>query len=175
MCTNRLDPAHIHIRRAEPDDYHAVYALVSCPKAQAGTLQLPFPSLELWRQRMTTPASGTHTLVAEVDGQLVGNIGLHLYPERPRRRHAASIGMAVHDDWQGRGIGSALLQACLDLADQWLNLSRIELEVYTDNAAAIHLYERYGFEREGTLRKYAFRDGRFVDAYVMARLRDAAG
>ena len=45
--------------------------------------------------------------------------------------------MAVRDDWQGRGVGTALMEAALDLADNWLNLTRIELEVYTDNAAAI--------------------------------------
>lgn len=83
----------------------------------------------------------------------------------------ASVGMAVRDDWQGKGVGSALMQAATELADRWLNLTRLELAVYTDNAPAIHLYEKFGFVREGTLRQYAFRDGVFVDAYAMARLR----
>src|SRR5215216_6062734 len=48
-----------------------------------------------------------------------------------------NIGMAVHDDWQGKGIGTALMEAALDLADNWLNLTRIELRVYTDNAAGV--------------------------------------
>lgn len=79
--------------------------------------------------------------------------------------------MAVRDDWQGKGAGSTLMQAMLDLADQWLNLSRIELEVYTDNQPAIHLYEKFGFVTEGTHRQFAYRDGRFVDVFSMARLR----
>jgi L-phenylalanine/L-methionine N-acetyltransferase len=45
------------------------------------------------------------------------------------------------------------------------------LEVYTDNEPAVRLYKKFGFSVEGTLRRYAFRDGRFVDAYMMARLR----
>lgn len=81
--------------------------------------------------------------------------------------------MAVHDEWQGKGIGTALMSAGLDMADKWLNLTRLELEVYTDNEAAIHLYERFGFEREGTLRQHAFRDGAYVDSYMMARLRSS--
>jgi L-phenylalanine/L-methionine N-acetyltransferase len=173
MPPTRLAPERLLVRRAEPADYEAIRAILACPRAQAGTLQLPFPSLELWRQRLLTPIEGYHQLVAEVDGRVVGNIGLHLYPDRPRRRHAATFGMAVHDDWQGMGIGGALLQGILDLADRWLNLTRIELEVYTDNEAAIRLYERAGFEQEGRLRNYAFRDGQYVDAYVMARLRTA--
>jgi L-phenylalanine/L-methionine N-acetyltransferase len=52
-------------------------------------------------------------------------------------RHVGSIGMAVRDDWQGKGVGTALMEAALDLADNWLNLTRIELRVYVDNAAGI--------------------------------------
>jgi GNAT superfamily N-acetyltransferase len=52
-------------------------------------------------------------------------------------RHVGSIGMAVRDDWQGKGIGTALMEAALDLADNWLNLTRIELRIYVDNAAAM--------------------------------------
>ena len=57
------------------------------------------------------------------------------------------------------------------LADKWLNLVRLDLDVYTDNEAAIKLYRKFGFAVEGTLVKAAFRDGAYVDNYVMARLR----
>jgi putative acetyltransferase len=63
------------------------------------------------------------------------------------------------------------MHAIIDLADNWLNLTRLELEVYADNEAAIHLYERFGFEIEGTLRQHAFREGRYVDSKMMGRLR----
>jgi putative acetyltransferase len=86
-------------------------------------------------------------------------------------RHVGSIGMAVRDDWQGRGVGTALMEAALDLADNWLNLTRVELTVYVDNAPAIALYEKFGFEVEGTHRRMAFRNGGYVDGYSMARLR----
>jgi L-phenylalanine/L-methionine N-acetyltransferase len=102
-------------------------------------------------------------------------LGVTTYPNRPRRRHVGQIGISVHDEWQGRGVGAALMRACIDLADNWLNLTRLELEVYADNEPAIRLYERFGFEHEGTLRQYAFRDGHFVDSYAMARLRPADG
>lgn len=162
----------IHIRRAEPDDCSEVYEIYSCPKAFAGTLQLPYPSREQWRQRLANPENDTYSLVAIVDNRIVGLFALHTFPNRPRRHHVATIGMAVHDDWHGKGIGTALMRAGVDLADNWLNLKRLELEVYTDNEPAIHLYERFGFEREGILRQHAFRDGRYVDSYTMARLRN---
>ncbi|MGB3634406.1 MAG: GNAT family N-acetyltransferase [Rubrobacteraceae bacterium] len=52
----------------------------------------------------------------------------------------------MRDDWQGKGVGSALLEAALDLADNWLGVTRVRLQVYTDNKAGITLYERFGFE-----------------------------
>ncbi len=162
------------IRRAEPDDCSAVHEIYSTPKAFAGTLQLPYPSVELWRKRLTATDDGNYNLVAVVGDRAVGMLGVHTFPNRPRRRHVGAIGVGVHDDWQGKGIGTALMRAGVDMADNWLNLTRLELEVYTDNEPAIRLYERLGFEREGTLRRYAFRDGRYVDAYLMARLRPPA-
>ena len=47
---------------------------------------------------------------------------------------------------------------------------RLELTVYVDNARAIALYRKFGFEVEGTHRAYALRDGAYVDALCMARL-----
>lgn len=83
--------------------------------------------------------------------------------------------MAVHDAWHGRGIGGALLDAALDLADNWLNLSRLELQVFTDNEPALRLYRGRGFDVEDTLRQYALRDGCLADVYSMARLRSKGG
>jgi putative acetyltransferase len=162
----------ITIRRAEPNDYDAIRQIYMGPKAVGGTLQMPFPSVEQHRQRLAEPPEGFYNLLACVDGEVVGQIGLNT-TQRPRRRHVASIGMAVRDDWQGKGVGSALMQAAIDLAERWIDITRLELEVYTDNAPAIALYKKFGFEIEGTLRKMALRDGAYVDAYAMARLRES--
>jgi putative acetyltransferase len=80
--------------------------------------------------------------------------------------------MSVHDDFQGQGIGTELMTAMVDLAENWLNIRRIELQVYTDNEPGIALYKKFGFEIEGTHRNHAFREGEYVDSYTMARLRE---
>jgi putative acetyltransferase len=160
----------VTVRRASTDDAEAFCAMFAQPRAMAGTLQLPYPSAEHWRKRIADFSPDDFLLVAEVDGEAVGNCGLHA-AGRGRRRHVASVGMSVHDAWQGRGVGTALLAAAIDVADNWLNYHRLRLEVYSDNAAAIALYRKFGFEIEGTLREDAFRDGRYVDAFVMGRLR----
>lgn len=163
----------ITIRRMEPSDYEALQRILGSPQVVWGTLQIPFPSAELWRKRLAEPPEGLISLVACVeDDEVVGQLALQTFPNRPRRRHAAQIGMMVRDDWQGRGVGTALLQAAIDLADRWLNLTRLELEVFVDNIPAIRLYEKFGFRIEGTLVQYAFRDGHYVDTHFMARLRE---
>lgn len=160
------------IRAAEPEDAAALAAMMNTPRAYSGTLQLPYPSVELWTERLSRLTDNGRTLLlAEApDGTPVGHTGLWVDP-KPRRRHVADFGIAVRDDWQGRGVGSALMTALVDLADNWLGLTRLELTVYTDNEAAIALYRRFGFEHEATCRAYALRGGRYVDVYRMARLR----
>lgn len=162
---------NISIRRTEASDYEAIHRILSGSRAVWGTLQLPFPSLEVWRKRIAEPPEGLIGLVACVDDEVVGQLSLHTFPNHPRRRHAAQIGMAVRDDWQGKGVGTALMQAAVDLAEKWLNIERLELEVYTDNEPAIKLYKKFGFVVEGTASRFAFRDGEYVDSYYMARLR----
>lgn len=162
----------ITIRHAEPDDYASIAVIYAQPRAAAGTLQIPLQSAEVWRQRLGTMAPLDRILVAVVGGHVVGNLGLHP-ATNVRRAHVAGIGMAVRDDFQGQGVGTALVKAAVDLADNWLNLLRLELTVWTDNEPAQRLYQRQGFVLEGTHRAYALRHGRYVDAHAMARLHPA--
>jgi len=165
----------IVIRRAEVRDAEALHAIFTGPKVIAGTLQLPYPSVELWRKRLAEVSASDYSLVATIDSDIVGNLGLHAAGKSPRRRHVGSIGMSVRDDRQGRGVGTALMRAAIELADGWLNYQRLELSVYADNLAALALYRKFGFVIEGTCRAYAFRDGRYVDSYAMARLHPSFG
>lgn len=157
------------VRALEPGDMPALTEAWNQPEAYAGTLQLPYRSLhERMKRFEATPATLTR-LVAEIDGKVIGCLGLERF--EGRRSHAGQFGVAIHDAYAGRGAGTALLDAAIDLADNWLQIKRLELSVYADNARAIALYERFGFEREGLKRAYAWRNGRFVDSISMARLR----
>ena len=160
------------VRRAEPADAEAIHETFMGRKVIAGTLQLPYPSGEMWRKRLAEFAAEDYLLVATIAGAVVGNLGLHA-SKSLRRRHVGALGMSVRDDRQRCGVGTALMNAAIELADGWLNYQRLELFVYTDNLAALSLYRKFGFAIEGTCRAYAFRDGRYVDAYQMARLSPA--
>ena len=162
----------IAVRHYEPRDLAQIHAIYSEPEAFTNTLQLPFQSEEHWRNKIGASKEGFTNLVAVRDEEVVGQLTLEVF-QHPRRRHAATFGMGVKGSARRLGVGSALLGAAIELCKKWLNVSRIEIEVYTDNAAAIALYSKHGFAIEGTCRRYAFRDGCFVDAHIMARLLEA--
>ena len=58
-----------------------------------------------WQARLLRYDEDDYLLVACVHDRLVGTVGLHRTHKSPRRRHAAGIGLAVQDDWQGKGVG----------------------------------------------------------------------
>lgn len=163
-------PSPILIRAQEPEDLIGLSEVFIQPRVVRGTLATPFISTDQRQKIVATDTANVMRLVAVIDGKVVGGASLHRH-ERHRQSHAASLGMAVHDAFAGRGVGSALMSAIIDVADNWWNLTRLELEVYVDNDRAIALYERFGFEREGLFRAHAFRDGQYVDTLAMARLK----
>jgi len=161
------------IRRASSRDAAALAQHMSDPAVFGGLLQLPYPSEEAWQKRLTDGAAATNAdllLVAERDAAIVGAAGLLAPGPHARRRHVMGLGISVAPQAQRQGVGSALMAALCDYADRWAGVLRIELTVYTDNAVAIRLYRKFGFELEGTAKAYALRDGAYVDAHAMARL-----
>jgi putative acetyltransferase len=157
------------IRRATAADAPGFTRMFEYPGAYSGTLQLPWPSSELWAGRLASPADERISLVALIDDEIVGQASLHL-EKNMRRRHAASVGIGVADPFAGQGIGTLLMAELVKLADNWLHLLRLELTVFVDNAGAQALYRKFGFEVEGRHRAYAMRDGVLMDVVAMARL-----
>jgi len=161
--------SEVLVRALEPADLPDLTEAWNQPNAYAGTLQLPYTPLEKRLKNFVVTSPTQSNLVAVIEGKVIGALGLTR--GEARRAHVGWIGMAVHDAYAGRGAGTALMAALVDLADNWLQLKRLELGVYADNARAIALYERFGFEREGLNRAYAWRGGAYADSLMMARLR----
>ncbi len=164
----------ITIRPATEDDAEAFAKVFADRSASNGTLQHPYTSAAVWRSRLAGNV-GTRQVAfaALVNGRVVGNAGLHPINDNPRQKHVCSLGISIAEAYQGRGVGRALMNACLDFADNWANYARVELTVHADNARAVKLYESLGFQHEGRLRDYSFREGGYVDALFMARVTHA--
>lgn len=163
----------LSIRAARPDDWEAVYLAREEPSVRHNILAVSFTSPVSFRERFQSPREGHYAVVAEAiypDGRhlIAGEAGLHR--GELDRAHVAGLGIHVATVYQGMGIGTALMRGLLDLADNWLNLHRVELEVFSDNERGVALYKKMGFEIEATMRRYAYRDGAYTDAFKMGRL-----
>ena len=159
----------VSVRAMREADAPDIYEIYNQPAFRYGTLALPYESFEAVKAWASPRSPRDLHLVAEADGRVIGAAALR--PFYGRRAHAAEFWIGVHEECAGRGIGSRLLAAIIDTADNWLNVTRIEMTVFVDNTRAIALYEKFGFAIEGTLRAASFRNGAFADVHCMARLR----
>lgn len=156
------------LRLADAGD---IYELMHMPNVLWGTSLLPSTTRDAWHTTIEqwVHDERLHIFVAERQEKAIGVISVRV--GMGRESHVGDLAMAVHDQFQGQGIGKMLMMTVIDLADNWLNLLRLELDVYADNERAIHLYQQFGFEIEGRKRLDAFRGGAYIDSYIMARLR----
>ncbi|MCS1351420.1 GNAT family N-acetyltransferase [Mechercharimyces sp. CAU 1602] len=106
----------------------------------------------------------------QAEDQLIGMVELSgiLWPHRSSW---IAIGIGEQAEHH-RGLGTEALQLLIDFAFQECNLYRLQLNVFSYNKRAIALYERLGFQREGTYRGFIERDGQRYDAYLYGLLRD---
>ncbi|WP_435938591.1 GNAT family N-acetyltransferase [Moraxella bovoculi] len=164
----------VTIRATENYDFQGLYDLYRQEQVACQMLNLPNQPLHTWEKRLANIPSNVHSFVALLDTdddcQIIGNAALTV-ANSPRRQHTGELVIAVKEEFWRMGVGNQLMQQVIDLVDNWLNLQRIELTVYTDNEHAMALYRKFGFNIEGEAKKFAFRNGEFVDAYYMARVK----
>ncbi|UOF89579.1 GNAT family N-acetyltransferase [Fodinisporobacter ferrooxydans] len=130
---------------------------------------LPSLRVEQMTALLNNLGPNEHEFVAELDGTVVGYVGLN--QEHGRKNHIGYLFIGVDGKHHGKGIGTALLNKILDLADHWLLLERVELEVLATNPRAQSLYERFGFVVEGRKKGAMIHAGKYVDVVFLARLR----
>ena len=157
----------VKIRHFEQSDIADLAEIYSYQSVTEYTSQVPFLNSDTVREFFQSATD--YILVAELDGKVVGHINL-IMSNKPREKHAASLAIAVHPNSHGKGVGRKLLAEAINQADNWLNLLRIELEVYTDNEAGLSLYKKFDFKVEGQKQSCSYKNGRFVDLLILARL-----
>lgn len=164
--------ADVVIRRETEQDIDAVLDVleeVAAEERWIGT-EVPFDRaarVERIRESLTKPDEFAG-FVAEVDGRIVGSIGLQRAPYG-----VVSLGMALLDGYRDQGIGTRLLEEGIAWASE-VGAHKVALEVWPHNERAIALYRKLGFVDEGLLRRqYRRRNGEVWDALVMGLLLDA--
>ncbi|HHV74838.1 ribosomal-protein-alanine N-acetyltransferase [Thermoanaerobacterium sp. PSU-2] len=106
-----------------------------------------------------TKNSCAHYIVAEVDGKVAGYGGFWVVVDEG---HITNI--AVHPDFRGKGVGSAIVEGLIELAKN-KGITSMTLEVRESNLVAQSLYKKYGFRPVGKRRGY-YQDNN-EDAVIM--------
>ena len=156
--------SEVVVRRAVEEDFDAVFELFEAVAGEGRWIGAEAP-VDRDRRREhflgTIEAPRAVTFVADLDGLIVGDLFVS------RQFGVAELGMLVRDGHRGRGIGSALMEACIE----WCRSSgahKVVLTVFPHNAAARALYRKHGFVEEGRLRRHYRRaNGDLWDAITM--------
>ncbi|WP_323119120.1 GNAT family N-acetyltransferase [Burkholderia alba] len=170
VATRASLPAGLILRGLCADDAESLHALALRPEIERWSMDAPGMTLDARRARLESLAMNQHAIGAWAGATLVG--WTELTQGKYRRAHAAVLALTVHDAWRRRGIGRALMRETLDLADNWLGLRRIEVNVYADDRPGLAFHRGFGFDVEALKRGIALRDGVLADACLMARLKD---
>lgn len=128
---------------------------------------IPLDKEESILQRIASSPSDL-MIACEIDGRIVGNANLNCMT-RIRMRHRASVGVAIMQEYWGRGIGSLLFSELIRIA-KTLGILQLELEVIGNNDRARSMYERFGFAVVGE-KPNAFRlkDGTMLSEISMIK------
>jgi RimJ/RimL family protein N-acetyltransferase len=158
------------LRPARPTDGRALARLFADVRREGRWLittpgSISEPSEAFWIGEMIRAAEHL-VLVAEADGEVVGNV-LVSVDRGVATEHIGVLSITLSEDWRDVGIGTDLVAA----AQRWTRergLRKLSLGVFPDNARAIAVYEKRGFRREG-LRRRQYRAGdTFRDEVLMA-------
>jgi putative acetyltransferase len=172
IAATLADGRELRVRDARARDARPLARLLDAVAAEPQVTLLMLPGQKgagVWRRRIGEALADPRCLQlsAELDGELVGNLGLRPDPH-PRSRHVAVVGMSVGEPWRGLGVGGALLEASATWAAANA-VSKLALGVFPENTRATSFYERHGFVREGLRRAQYDRAGRYHDEVLMAR------
>jgi putative acetyltransferase len=166
------DGRAVLLSTARPRDARALAGLLDEVAAEPEVTLLLLPGqvgARVWRRRIAEAEADPRSLllVARAGGGIVGNLGLHPDPH-PCSAHVCQLGMSVAAGWRRLGVGGGLLRAAL----RWAageGYVKAALSVLPHNAAALRLYEKHGFARDGLRAAQFDRAGEYHDEVLMSR------
>lgn len=127
------------------------------------TVQQLRKNLTYWKQ-----LKNRTILLCVLNGIFAGYAVIHGY-KQSKARHVASIRLAVKEEYQQKGIGSALMKAVESWSKQH-DISRLELSVMEHNNVALHLFKKLGFHQEG-IRKNAIKlNDTYINEYSLSKI-----
>lgn len=113
-----------------------------------------------------TRAGLLHAFTIMKDSVPIGNIRI-----APNKLHfSGDIGLWIGSQFHGCGYGTESVRLISAMAFAEFGLHRLEARVFVGNTASRRIFEKNGFELEGTLRQAVFKRGRFLDEWIFAKV-----
>ncbi len=120
--------------------------------------------------RINNPSVAFFAICDRQSGTHIGNVKLDFYDEKAR---VSELGLLIGNKaYWGKGIGYEACKLALNYGFGAMGLRKIYLAVYGNNPNAKRLYEKLGFQLEGTLRKHVAVEGLYYDKYLMGIFKE---
>lgn len=163
------DGTVVRFREETADDLESVWALFSTLSLESREKLPPFNRRLIERWSKSLPEYNFKPVLAVVDeceGERVVGKASITHDASPATKHRAEFGVVVHDDYQGRGLGSELTLFLIHFARS-KGLRKLTLDVFADNPRAMRLFERCGYSKEGLFEEHYWFRGRYYDVVRM--------
>jgi len=162
------DGREVEIRFRRKDDAENLYEMYSSMSPEALEWVMAPYTRELI-DRWFSLDDQVIAIVATSGDWIVGHSAAFMY-EHPRFKGCSDLGIQLHQDFHGVGLGSMMTELLIQLATD-AGVHRLSLRVVSENKAARNLYEKHEFEVEGKMRDAFYgRDEQYYDMLVMGRL-----
>ena len=114
-------------------------------------------------------ASGNSIMILAIINLKIAGIGtISSNNKRIKNKHIGVLGIVISAEYCNAGLGTIMLDYLIEWCKNNRETAKISLTVRKDNQRAVALYEKFGFETEGILKKETFIDGKYYDSIVMA-------
>jgi RimJ/RimL family protein N-acetyltransferase len=168
-----LEGEKVYLRPIGLDDTDLYFRMLFHPEERRLTgTQKSFTREQIYRYiegKSQDPGSLLLLIALRETDEVIGDIALQSIDSYNRN---ANIRIAVMQQYQGKGYGSEAMKLMLDYGFGIVNLHRIELNVFSYNERAIHVYEKLGFKKEGVQREALYYDHAYHDSIIMSILED---
>jgi L-amino acid N-acyltransferase YncA len=160
----------VQVRNATLDDAAAIAEIYNQGiEDRIATYETEPLSAEEQQAWLRAVADRYPTVVAQIDGEIVGWARAGPYRTRECYRGIGEFSIYVRRDWRGRGVGDLLIAALISEAER-LGLWKLLSRIFPFNAASRALCRKHGFREVGVYEKHARLDGRWLDVVIVERL-----
>ena len=170
--TRQIRTKRLLLRQYKKGDEESFLANINNPKVSRWTSGIPYPyskgDLETWQNILAKRQGKTEiSFVITRENEVIGGVSLRGI----RKGHKARIGYWLGEAYWGQGFMVEAIYAITKLGFEQFGLHRIEAKVFLPNKGSKRVLEKAGFRLEGLLKKEYLKDGKFIDAYLFAKVK----